>query len=105
MSSREPSSGILGLLSHKTTYQAVRFLAAHPHGASQAQITTAVGADAQHLLRRLAREGFVTRNGTWDLPADEWTTFALNPRGHELVNHLERLDEWARTRRARHQCL
>jgi hypothetical protein len=101
MSDRAPSDGILGLLSQKAAYDTVRYLAATEAGVTVAQVVAAVGADASSMLRSLALEGFVSRTGTWDLPPSDLTTFALTPRGQELVGHMDRLDEWARGRDSR----
>lgn len=101
MSDRAPSEGLLDLLSQRAVYRAVRYLAAAEAGATRSQVTAAIGTDAAQILRSLAVEGFVSRDGTWDLPAGDRVAFTLTPQGYELVKQMDRLDEWARTRRAR----
>lgn len=101
MRDRARSEGILGLLSQKAAYQTVRFLAAADTGATQPEISAAIGTDARRILRSLAIEGFVSRDSSWDLPADDRSIFTLTPRGWELVTQMARLDAWARARQSR----
>ena len=85
MSDRAPSEGLLDLLSQKAVYQAVRYLATADAGVSQSQVSAAIGIDASQILRSLAVEGFVARDGTWDLPASDGVAFTLTVHGYDLV--------------------
>lgn len=90
------SDHILSLLSQKAVHQIVRMLASRGPMSFAAVATHT--AKAAWLLRSLAAEGFVRRNGSWDMRPNPDTTIELTERGQDLVAQLDRLDEWARGR-------
>jgi DNA-binding HxlR family transcriptional regulator len=96
-----PSDHILGLLSQKAVHQAVRLMAASDGSTTFSKITVHCALNALPVLRSLAAEGFISARGSWDIQPTPETTFELTRQGWELVAQLDRLEEWARERRAR----
>ncbi|GAA4466355.1 hypothetical protein GCM10023170_077110 [Phytohabitans houttuyneae] len=97
---RAPSDHLLGLLGQKAAHEIVRLLGA-AHGPLPFGVIMDRVPNATRLLRSLAIEGFVRRQGTWDLPASNDTLFELTTRGRELIEQLDRLETWARERATR----
>jgi DNA-binding HxlR family transcriptional regulator len=97
MGDHEFSDRVLALICRRGVYEILRLLD-NPSGvATYGQIAGLRVPRAPSLLRALAAERFVTTAtpGTWDLNPNPGERIELTALGHELVGHLNRLDEWA----------